>query len=417
MGKVAGAFYGAGYTKLGDVVKRAGQIATDPLGTNKKGKTVVGAGGNMSVVYGGKNNGTSNLGAAAGRFASNLNAANSAEDKGGAAGAEDLENEQLRKNVPSSLGTLGDAAGGQAGADSRNESNKNAEARKMIGAGWDDSGGIIKSTGSSLDLSRKFISNLGKVRDQYLKANDAYKTKSDEAIAGNKTLIEKNQKEELDDLARDTRKSVDNTNVMLGLKGASGGSAARAASKAIATSAGRSRADLLKARGDEFSMMNRESENATEQYNLRREQAYKWEEDSRKQALLEYEADKKAIDRLKGKVPKWRQQDLEAESDNRLRTLLATLSDISARAKTFRDVLSAKMTEFGGSASELENAAVNIDAPAELQTPDFSENIDLTNPENAEDFYDPTKTGKRVIKGYDSFGNPVYEDELSAALA
>ena len=353
--------------------------------------------------------GKSELGAVAGKFASNLNqsksAANSAEEKSKPFAGPPKE----LAPAPTLDGATGD--GDAAGK------NRDAEARKVIGAGWDDSGDIIKSTGSSLDSSKKFISNLGKVRDQYLKANDAYKAKTDEAIAGNKTLIERNQKEELDDLARDTRKTVDNTNVMLGVKGASGGSAARAASRAIAESAGKTRADLLKARGDEFSTQNQEAENAMEQYNLRREQAYKWEEDSRKQALLEYEADKKAIDRLKGKVPEWKQQDLEAESDNRLRSLLATLSDISARAKTFRDALSAKMTEFGGSASELENAAVNVDAPAELQTPDFSETIDLTNPEGGEDFFDPKKTGKRVIKGYDSFGNPIYEDELAAAVA
>lgn len=306
---------------------------------------------------------------------------------------------------------------GATGSSDNAEKNRSAEARKVIGAGWDDSGDIIKSTGNALDSSKKYISNLGKVRDQYLKANDSFKQKTDEAIAGNKTLIERNQKEELDDLAGDLRKSTDNTNVMLGLKGASGGSAARAASRALAESAGKTRSQVLKARGDEMSTQNQEAQNALEQYNLRREQAYKWEEDERKRAIMEYEADKKAVERLKGKVPEWKQQDLEAESDNRLRSLLTQLTEISARAKTFRDALAAKMSEFGGSADELENAAVTVDAPAELQTPDFSETIDLENPENAEDFFDPTKTGKRVIKGYDSFGNPIYEDELSAAIA
>lgn len=406
MGKVAGALYGAGFKTLGDVVKRAGQIATDPLGVNPKGKTVVDNRGNMYATTKGK----STLGATVQKFASDLgqssrsnptpSAANSAEDKGGAL--------QLAP-APTLDGATGDGdASGK---------NKEAEARKMIGAGWDDSGDLIKSAGGSLDSSKKYISNLGKVRDQFLKANDSYKQKADEAIAGNKTLIERNQKEELDDLAGDTRKTMDNTNVMLGVKGASGGSAARAASRAIAESAGKTRADLLKARGDEMSYQNQEADKAVEQYNLRREQAYKWEEDSRKQALLEYEADRKALDRLKKNAPDWKQEDLDAQSDRNLSKLLSTLSEISGRAKTFRDALSAKMSEFGGAASELESASVDINAPAELDTPDFSETIDLENPEGAEDFFDPKKTGKRVIKGYDSFGNPIYEDELGEALA
>lgn len=406
MGRVAGALYGAGYTKLGDVVKRAGQIATDPFGVNPKGKTVVDAAGNMYSTTKGRVN---NLGATAVNFASKLNqsksAANSAEEKAKPFAGPPKE----LAPAPTLDGAAGDGdASGK---------NRDAEARKLIGAGWDDSGDIIKSAGGSLDSSKKYISNLGKVRDQYLKANDAYKTKTDEAISGNKTLIERNQKEELDDLAGDTRKTMDNTNVMLGVKGASGGSASRAASRAIAESAGKTRADLLKARGDEMSYQNKEAENALEQYNLRREQAYKWEEDSRKQALLDYEADRKALDRLKRNAPDWKQEDLDAQSDRNLSKLLATLSEISGRAKTFRDALSAKMSEFGGAAGELESASVDIDAPAELDTPDFSETIDLENPEGGEDFFDPKKTGKRAIKGYDSFGNPIYEDELGAALA
>lgn len=308
-----------------------------------------------------------------------------------------------------------DNAGNDAG---RAASNLDQARRNQIGKGWDDTDDEFSSAKSALSSSQKYISNLGKVKDQYLRSNDEFKRKTDEAISGNKTLIERNQKDELDDLAGDTRRSMDNTSVMLGVKGATGGSASKAASKALQRAAGKDRASILTARGDEMSYQKQEEQNAIEQYNLRREQAYKWEEDARKQAVLEYEADKKALDRLKKKAPDWKKADIDAESDNKLQGLLANLAGISARAKTFRDTLSAKMTEFGGSADELENAAVTVDAPAELMTPDFNENIDLTTTQEAEDFFDPNNTGKtRVIKGYDAFGNPIFEDEFAAETA
>lgn len=309
-----------------------------------------------------------------------------------------------------------DTAGGGSGA--RGESNKNAARQAQIGKGWDDTDDEFGAAKSALSASGKYISNLGKVKDQYLRSNEEYKRKTDEAIAGNRRLIEENQKNELDDLAGDTRKSVDNTNVMLGIKGATGGSASRAASRAISEMAGKKRAETLTMRGDEMSHQEQESQNAVEQYKLRREQAYKWEEDARKQAVIEYEADKKALDRLKKKAPDWKKSDLDADSDNKLQSLLANLANISARAKTFREGLAAKMTEFGGAADALESEAVTVDAPAELMTPNFDENIDLNDPNNTEDFFDPNNTGKkRVIKGYDSFGNPIFEDELAIANA
>lgn len=294
---------------------------------------------------------------------------------------------------------------------------KNSEVSKIIGAGWDDTGDVISSTGKALQTSKNFISNLGKVKDQYLRANDKYKADTDTAIEGNKTLIEKNQREELDDLAHDTRKSVDNTNVMLGIKGASGGSAAKAASRAISEMAGKKRAEMLTMRGDEMSGQIQEQENAKAEYELRRQKAYDWEKTAREQAIIEWASDSEALSRLKKNTGKWKDQDIKAESSRNLEKLLNNLAEISGRAKAFRENLAAKMAEFGGSADELESAAINVDAPAELMTPDFNENIDLNNPETGEDFFDPKKVGKRVIKGYDSLGNPIYEDELALANA
>lgn len=311
-------------------------------------------------------------------------------------------------NAPTIEGKSSSSTGG---------SSKNSELSKMIGAGWDDTGDVISSTGKALQTSKNYISNLGKVKDQYLRANDKYKADTDTAIEGNKTLIEKNQREELDDLAHDTRKSVDNTNVMLGIKGASGGSAAKAASRAISEMAGKKRAETLTMRGDEMSGQLQEAENAKQEYELRRQKAYDWEKSAREQAIIEWASDSEALSRLKKNTGKWKDQDVKAESDRNLSKLLNNLAEISGRAKSFRENLAAKMAEFGGSADELESAAINVDAPAELMTPDFNENIDLNDPATGEDFFDPKKTGKRVIKGYDSLGNPIYEDELALANA
>ncbi len=148
------------------------------------------------------------------------------------------------------------ASGGGSSADSR--------VINAIGRGWNDSGDVLNDTRSSLNSSKNYINNLGKVRDQYLNSIENYKNKTNDAISGNKTLIEQNQKKDLDVLAGDTRKSMDNTNVMLGVKGASGGSASRAAARAIASSAGKSRAGVLTNYGDETSKQNQASKNNAE---------------------------------------------------------------------------------------------------------------------------------------------------------
>jgi hypothetical protein len=313
---------------------------------------------------------------------------------------------------------LAAGGGGAQGDADRAEKNRQAKIRESIGAGWDDADELIGSTGSALNSSKKYISGLGKVRDQYLVSAKNYLDKTKEAIDGNKKLIERNQKEALDDLAGDTRKSVDNTNIMLGIKGATGGSASKAAARAIAQSAGKTRASILTEQGDKMSGQNQAEKNATEEYNTRREQAYQWEKQMTEQAVLDFKTDMANLERLKSKKAGWKEDDLKAESDRNLSKFLQSIAEIQGRAKKFRDNLAARMSEFGGNVDALDAAAVTVDAPAELDTPDFSENIDLTTGQNAEDFFDPNNTGKqRVIKGYDAFGNPIYEDELAAATA
>ncbi|HBI17145.1 MAG TPA: hypothetical protein DDY52_03280 [Candidatus Moranbacteria bacterium] len=317
----------------------------------------------------------------------------------------DEETAQLKSggNAPGSI--YDKSKGGSSGG--------NSSIISAIGKGWDDANDEIGATEKSLGTSKKYISNLGKIKDKYISALDNYKNRTESAIAGNKTLIERNQKESLDDLAGDTRKSVDNTNVMLGIKGASGGSASRMAAKAIAGSAGRERSKVLTNYGDQISEQNQNLRHAGEEYKTKRDQAYQWQEDATKEAVETFKEQEEALKRLKNKRGDWKKEDVKAESDKNLQKLMATLSNINISAKNFRTELAAKYTEYGGAADELEVASVDIDSPASLETPNFSEEIDLENPENAEDWYNPENTNKkRVIKRYDPItGEPIYEDE------
>lgn len=317
----------------------------------------------------------------------------------------------LTKNSPSSINSPSKTTPSGSGASTSND-----KVIKAIGRGWDDTGDVFNATSKSLGSSKNYIDNIGKVTDAYKKSLGNYKTKTDEAVAGNKKLIEQNQKKDLDTLAGDTRKSIDNTNVMLGVKGASGGSASRAASRAISESAGKERAKTLTARGDQMSAQNLAAKNAEEDYNTKLSQADEWESTSRKQALDEFHSQEEALKRLKDKKSGWKDADIKAESDKNLSSLLASLNNIQTQSGNFRANLAAKITEYGGFADQLDTAAVGIDAPAELDTPKFSENIDLTDPNSATDFYDPNNTGKiqPKIVGYDALGNPIYDN---AALA
>jgi hypothetical protein len=241
---------------------------------------------------------------------------------------------------------------------------------------------------------------------------DNYKKRTNDAIAGNKELIQKNQKGALDDLAGDIRQNVDNTNIMLGIKGASGGSASKMASRAISKSAGKQRAGLLRGFGDQISEQNQNSTKAGEEYNTLLTQADEWEKEALKQAWDDYNEQKKALDRIKKKKGGWEDEDIEAQSTDNLSGFFESIATIKNSANAFRANLDAKMQEFGGNADALNVASIDINAPAELDTPEFNESIDLENPENAEDWYNPENTNKkRVVKGYDALGNPIYEDE------
>ncbi len=292
-----------------------------------------------------------------------------------------------------------------------------AKIRDAIDKGYENTTGEFDAAGKSLDTSSSFINDLGKTRDRYLGALDSYKQKTSDAITGNKKLIERNQKKDLDALSKDTGKSMDNTNVMLGIKGASGGSASKAASRAIATSAGKQRRDILTDYGDETKKQNQSEKNALDEYDKKRKQAYDWETTAREQALADFNEERDALDRLKNNKSGWKEQDIKALSDRNLNNLMTNLKTIQVQGKNLRDNLAARMSEESSLADALEVAAVDVNAPSELDAQEFNANIDLGNPENAEDLYDPNVENKqRVIKGYDALGNPIYADEIPEAI-
>jgi len=312
----------------------------------------------------------------------------------------------IPKDKPNDL----DAPARSSGASSNDQKIINS-----IGRGWDDSGEVLDDTSKSLKSSKNYISNLAKVRDKYISALEGYKTKTDEAIAGNKTLIERNQKTDLEDLAGMMRKDMDNTNVMLGVKGASGGSASKQASRALAQKAGKERSKTLTGYGDEFSKQNQESKKALEEYTTKKAQSYEWEKTERARALEEFDAQQKALERLARKKGGWEEEDIKNLSSKNLDSFMGSINAIQQQAASFRQRLADKASEYGLSADELENAAVEVTPPAELDTPVFDETIDFTNGEPTEDWFNPDPNSKRVIKGYDALGNPIYEDEIVPA--
>lgn len=284
-------------------------------------------------------------------------------------------------------------------------------AKNQINLGWDNANSIYDETGRNLADSEGKISALGQVRDKYATALENFKKRSDNAIAGNKEMIGRNQKNALDDLANSVRDNISNVNLMLGTRGASGGSASRAAARAITKAAGENRASTLTQYGDQMSGQNQEAMKVKERYELGRKQAYDWETKAREEAISEFNRAKEAMTRLGENRGDWRQADLDALNDQNLQTLLATLNDINTKARNFRDNLAAKYNEYDTRANEVEGESINITPPSELDTPLFDENINFNNKEEeTEDWYNPSHKGRRITK-YDIYGNPIYDNE------
>ena len=288
------------------------------------------------------------------------------------------------------------------------------EAQKAVASDWDDVDSSVGDTEKALNNMKSYISNLGSARDAYLKANDENLSKKKDAISGNRELIQKNQKDDLQNLAEDVRKSIFSANRNIGILGAANSSSKNFIAKGIQETAGKNRQETLKNYGDQISEQNQNEQNAVDTYNTQRTSIYDWEERNRKNAMDEFNAEKEILDKLKNKVPSWKQKDVEALSENNLGKLLTSLANISAQAKAWRDTLNSWITDMTGQATELSLANIDIDKPAELDTPEFSDNITIgdSGDQNTEDFYNPTTKLKRKQTGSDILDNSlIFKEE------
>lgn len=293
----------------------------------------------------------------------------------------------------------------------REERKRIEAAKNQINTGWDNANMVYGETEKGLNESEGKISTLGEVRDKFTAALENFKNRSNTAIAGNKEMIDRNQKSALDDLAENVRDSIFNANLMLGTRGASGGSASRAVARAITKAAGKNRANTLTQFGDQMSAQNQEATKVRDRYELGRKQAYDWEARAREEAIREFAQAREALNRLGQNREGWKKADLDALNDQKLQALVGTLSDISNRARNFRENLANKYGEYDAKANEMEGASIDITPPSELDTPLFDENINFMEEDNqGEDWYNPNHKGKRAAR-YDIYGNPIFDEE------
>lgn len=282
-------------------------------------------------------------------------------------------------------------------------------ARDAIGRSWDDSGDVVKSASGALKGYNTYIGDLGKARDRYLQVNEGDLQKKLNAIQGNRDLITRNQTTDLRDLADRVRRGIFGTNLALGA--AAGSSASEAAGKAYQRQAAQERARTLTGYGDQISQENQNEDISRQTYQLNRDRAYKWEEDMKAQAIEQYNSEKKILDRLKSKMPEWKQEDIDRESNARLQELLGGLGSISARARAMRDALAGSVSSMNAEADALKAAGIDIMAPAALDTPQFNDTLDVTGLDgvdnyDTESYYNPNVKYKKR-EGADFFSNPL----------
>lgn len=284
--------------------------------------------------------------------------------------------------------------------------------KNSIISGWTDTGASVERAQQAQQRAQNAVSNLGRVRDQVVNSLDSLRQRKHDAISGNETLIQRNQRGALDNLADIVRRKMDSTNVALGA--ANDGSAGRMAGRAIAGEAGRNRANIFTQFGDQFSQQQQARKQAQEEFDTGRRNAYEWEDERRRTAEADLVEQGQALQHLLNNRNVWQDEDLRAMATERLNAFISSLASATGNYGAIRSGIEDTMTEYGGRAEELDNAATGILPPAELDTPKFSPDIDITQT-TQDDWYDPQNSKnkpERKIAGYDAYGNPIYEDEL-----
>lgn len=290
--------------------------------------------------------------------------------------------------------------------------NASAAAKAAIGQSWDKMGGFVDQTKNDVNSLGDPSTSLGQARDAMLGAYDRNFQKTTDAIAGNREVIQKNQKKDLADLADKVRKNIFGANISLGA--GANGSAAGAAARAIQNAAGKDRASILTGYGDQISEQGQNETNAKDEYQLNRKKSYDWETKMREQAIAKYQANTQALNRLIDRVPDWKKADLVAENENNLKTLSTELASLGTQAANYRDYIFSVLDEANNSTQAIDESGINIDAPATLDTPEYSSEfgtpMDGGVDPSAESFYNPTVKNKKRY-GDNPFGNPLTFDE------
>lgn len=322
-------------------------------------------------------------------------------------------NTSKKTNNGKSVSGLNDIIG--SGVASGNVKNQNQLNQiKAITSNWDDTSDSFSNTKSDLnDFGDAISSKLGKAADAYRQSNQNLLDKKNAAVAGNKKLISKNQNNDMHTLANELQNNIFNANLSLGA--AAGGSAADAVRDIMNKIAGKQRQKVLTGYGDQISQQNQAAQDALEAYNTQKQQIDDWEARNKKDLMDTYNSAKDTLDRLKRKVPDWKQKDIEDESSNNLKNLISGLSSIDSQAKGLRDTLSQLVEGIYEQANSLDNSSIGIDTPAALDTPQVSANLNMPTSgdqtdQNATDFYNPNAT-KKIRQGTDILGNPFYIDE------
>ncbi len=283
--------------------------------------------------------------------------------------------------------------------------------RDNIVAGWDD---YDKSIDKAMRSAKKLdISSIDAVSKKYRQAQADKLSKTKTAIAGNKELITRNQRTALEDLAGDTEKSMRTTNNTLGMIGAGRGSSRAYADRLIAEDAGKTRKSYLTNFGDQQSGQTQELSKSEESYQLGKEYIDGWEKEQKKLYQNELRDALDTLSKLKKSKNSWKNSDLKTESNQKLQKALQQMNEVTGRANELRSSLYENAKQIGLSADEIDNASIDITAPAELQTPDYNAQTDFSTDTNSEDYFDPTKQVSRKVVGTDALGNPIYEDEVA----
>ncbi len=377
-------------------------------GLQEAGKAIVS--GNLAAIYNRAKQGASTSGGFLGGKKSDTNTSGIVQGASTGSGGNSGGN----SSEPPSLKNLyGLATAGQ------NASNADAKAREMVGSAWKDSGDLIKGAKSSLATMAGEMKKLPSLRDRYKTSAKTYLDKANEAVAGNKTLIQMNQKEDLDKIAEDVSKNIFNTNINLGALRASNSSAASRFAKVLGKQAGQQRKETLEGYGTQMVEQDQTAKNELERYNLRLKEADDWYAENFKAAKDEYDRVNSRIKELASKADDWEKEDLKAASDKNLQKFAARIAEADGKVQTFAQNLREIAKAQGLSVDELESAQIDIDTPAELQVPDYTDewNIDGLD-SGAVDWYDDTDPEKapkdKKIIGHDIFGNPIYEETVAA---